>query len=89
MAPVPFSVVCFRATSPGLSGADHDALNLKLLDEVNATGEIFISRTKVRERIVLRLAVGNIRTTERHVRRAWDLLNETLDLAATSERFRL
>ena len=89
-APVPFSVVCFRATSPGLSDADLDALNQKLLDGVNATGEIFISHTNVRERFVLRLAVGNIRTTERHVTRAWTLLNETLDrLAATSGSFRL
>ena len=79
LAPVPFSVVCFRATSPGLSGANHDALNQTLLDEVNATGEIFISSTKLRGRVVLRLAIGNVRTTERHVTRAWDLLNETLD----------
>lgn len=77
-APVPFSVVCFRATSPGLSDADLDALNQKLLDAVNATGEIFISHTKVRERFVLRLAVGNIRTGERHVKRAWEILNDTL-----------
>ncbi|MSO29966.1 MAG: amino acid decarboxylase [Acidobacteria bacterium] len=85
VAPVPFSVVCFRATLPGLSDANLDALNQKLLDEVNATGEIFISHTQVRERFVLRLAVGNIRTAERHVARAWALLNETLDrLPATS-----
>jgi len=49
-----------------------------LMDQVNAGGEIFISHTKVRERFTLRLAVGNIRTTERHVRRAWEIFNTEL-----------
>jgi aromatic-L-amino-acid/L-tryptophan decarboxylase len=75
MAPVPFSVVCFRATLPALSDVDADTLNRRLMDRVNAGGEIFISHTKVRERFTLRLAVGNIRTAERHVRRAWEILN--------------
>jgi len=41
---------------------------------VNATGEAYLSQTRLRGRTVLRLAVGNIRTEERHVRRAYDLL---------------
>jgi aromatic-L-amino-acid/L-tryptophan decarboxylase len=41
---------------------------------VNATGEIFISHTKLNGRYTLRLAVGNARTTEADVRRAWDVL---------------
>ena len=79
MAPVPFSVVCFRAVRPGDSNETTDALNQRLLDGVNATGKIFISHTKVRERFTLRLAVGNIRTAETHVRQAWDLLNTTVE----------
>jgi aromatic-L-amino-acid decarboxylase len=78
MAPVPFSVVCFRATAPGVSDPETDSLNQRLMDQVNAGGEIFISHTKVRERFTLRLAVGNIRTTERHVRRAWEIFNTEL-----------
>jgi aromatic-L-amino-acid decarboxylase len=42
---------------------------------VNASGEIFITHTKLDGRYVLRLAVGNARTTEDDVRRAWDVLN--------------
>jgi aromatic-L-amino-acid decarboxylase len=79
MAPAPLSVVCFRAVRSGLSDAETDALNQQLMDRVNASGEIFISHTKVRDRLTLRLAVGNIRTTEVHVRRAWELLNETVE----------
>ena len=77
VAPVPFSVVCFRARG----GADEtatDALNERLLDAVNATGEIFLSHTRLDGRYVLRLAIGNLRTTEAHVARAWALLNEHL-----------
>jgi aromatic-L-amino-acid/L-tryptophan decarboxylase len=78
MAPVPFSVVCFRAKRPGLSEGATDGLNRQLMEAVNAGGEIFISHTKVRERFTLRLAIGNIRTAERHVQRAWDILNQQL-----------
>ncbi len=78
VAPVPFSVVCFRAVPPGLAGdnAALDAFNQQVLDAVNRTGEVFLSHTKLDGRFVLRLAVGNIRTRERHVARAWALLRE-------------
>ena len=66
-APRPFSVVCFRRDG---SGADNEAL----LERVNATGEIFISHTVLNGRYVLRLAIGNARTTEADVARAWDVL---------------
>ena len=51
-------------------------LNQRLLDAVNASGEVFLSHTRLGGAFVLRLAVGNLRTTEAHVRRAWDLLRE-------------
>jgi aromatic-L-amino-acid/L-tryptophan decarboxylase len=66
-APRAFSVVCFRR-----SGSDDE--NEKLLARVNETGELFISHTKLDGRYVLRLAIGNERTTEADVRRAWDVL---------------
>jgi aromatic-L-amino-acid decarboxylase len=45
---------------------------------LNATGEVFISHTKLRAALTLRLAVGNIRTDETYIRRTWRLLNEKL-----------
>jgi len=75
LAPVPFSTVCFRyrpdATSP--DGAVDD-LNAALMDRVNRSGEVFLSHTRLRGRFAIRLAVGNLRTEERHVERAWELL---------------
>jgi len=68
-APRPFSVVCFRT-----EGSDEE--NEAILERVNASGEIFISHTKLNGRYMLRLAVGNERTTEEDVRRAWDVLRD-------------
>ncbi|MHB8657174.1 MAG: pyridoxal phosphate-dependent decarboxylase family protein [Solirubrobacteraceae bacterium] len=66
-APRPFSVVCFRARGP-------DELNAALLQRVNAGGEIFLSHAVLEERYVLRLAVGQMRTTLTDVERAWEVL---------------
>ena len=46
--------------------------NEKILDSVNLSGEAYLSHTKLDGRTVLRLAIGNIRTEERHVKKAWD-----------------
>jgi aromatic-L-amino-acid decarboxylase len=68
VAPRRFSLVVFRR-----NGTDEE--NEELESRVNASGEIFITHTKLDGRYVLRLAVGNARTTEDDVRRAWDVLN--------------
>ena len=69
LAPVELSVVCFRAKGS-------DVLNEHLLEAVNRTGEIFISHTRLGSVFTLRLAIGNLRTQERHVARAWELLQQ-------------
>ncbi len=80
LAPVPFSVVAFRHHPDGMD--DEAALerhNTAILDRVNGTGEVFLSHTKVRGRYAIRVAIGNLRTTELHVMRAWTLLREAAD----------
>jgi len=76
VAPSPLSVVCFRFRGRGLSPADADRANQKILDSVNYSGEAYLSHTRLGDRTVLRLAIGNVRTEERHVRRAWERLRE-------------
>jgi aromatic-L-amino-acid/L-tryptophan decarboxylase len=76
LAPAPFSVVAFRYRPDGVEGEALDRLNERLLERVNATGEVFLSHTRVRGRYAIRLAIGNLRTTESHVRRAWELLTD-------------
>ena len=75
-APRMFSLVCFRHAPPGLSDDAADALNQRILDRVNDSGRAYLSHTKLRGRFVLRLAIGNLRTEERHVAEAWQLLRE-------------
>jgi aromatic-L-amino-acid decarboxylase len=69
VAPVPFSVVCFR-----YKGTDEE--NRALLEAVNATREVFLSHTVLNGKIVLRVAIGNLQTTWDDVERAWELLQE-------------
>jgi len=71
----PLSVVCFRYTpDPALGEIETDALNTAIMDAVNAGGEVFLSSTRLHGRVVLRIAIGNERTTRADVRLAWDLL---------------
>jgi aromatic-L-amino-acid decarboxylase len=46
---------------------------------VNASGRALLSHTKLNDKLTLRLSIGNIRTTEQHVRRVWELLNQQLE----------
>jgi aromatic-L-amino-acid decarboxylase len=66
-APRHFSLVCFRR-----EGSDEQ--NEALLERVNASGEAFLSHTRLAERLVLRLAIGQERTTEDDVQRTWEVL---------------
>jgi len=77
VAPVSFSVVCFRALPPGVpEGAALNSFNERLLQSLNDTGEVFLSHTNLGGRYVMRLAIGNIRTSEIEVRRTWERLRE-------------
>ena len=76
VAPVPFSLVCFRYAPAGTSEAEREALNAAILERVNASGRAYLSHTKLNGRYVLRLAIGNMRTEPRHVSDAWRLLRE-------------
>jgi aromatic-L-amino-acid decarboxylase len=74
MAPTPFSTVCLRYRPPDLADEGVDELNARIMDAVNRTGEVFLSHTRLNGRFTIRVAIGNLRTEERHVARAWQLL---------------
>ncbi len=77
MAPMPFSVICFRFHPKQLNDEKRvDALNETLMNEVNATGELFISHTKLNNKLVLRITISGIRTEKKHVDKAWKLIQE-------------
>ena len=79
-APTPFSVVCFRF-NPGqgeseLSETELKKLNKRLMNNVNATGKLYISHSMLKDKYSLRFAIGNIRTTENHIRASWEVITE-------------
>jgi aromatic-L-amino-acid decarboxylase len=76
LAEVEFSTVVFRHRPAGMSGKKLDEHNARLLEKVNATREVYLSHTRVRGSYALRIAIGNIHTTEAHVRHAFDLVRE-------------
>jgi len=75
VAPHPFSLVCFRLRLDDEDAAD--AANADLLGRLNATGELYLTHTKVGGRYALRLAIGAPQTTRDHVLDAWHRIQST------------
>jgi aromatic-L-amino-acid decarboxylase len=73
LAPVPFSLVCFRFND-GRREETLDGFNRKLLEKVNSNGRVFLTHTSLRGRYALRLVVGQRTTQERHVQQAWEII---------------
>lgn len=73
VAPVPFATVCFRAV-PALPPDEQDRFNERLLSEINAGGAYFLSHTRLRGRYVVRMSVGNLRTSPEHMMRLREVI---------------
>lgn len=71
-SPVPLNLVCFRH----LGGDD---ANQRIMDTVNDSGKMFLSHTRLDDKLVLRLCVGQSQTERRHVAAAWQSLQEAAD----------
>ena len=76
MAPAPLSTVAFRRVDPALDGAGNDALNHRILERVNASGDAFLTHTALDGRVAIRFSVGNLRTRASHVARLRVILEE-------------
>ena len=75
-APVTMAVVCFRFSPEGLDEDAADALNERIVEAVNAGGDAYLTHTTLRGRRVMRIGVGNVLTTERHLELAWKRIRE-------------
>jgi aromatic-L-amino-acid decarboxylase len=71
-APTVMGVVCFRLK--GATDAESDRRNAQIVETINAAGETYLMQTKLRGRTVMRLGLGNLLTTEEHVRRVWEII---------------
>jgi aromatic-L-amino-acid decarboxylase len=68
-APAPLSLVCFRHKAG-------DAANQAIMDRLNQSGDLFLTHTKLKGKLTLRLSVGQTSTQERHVKNAWSRIQE-------------
>ena len=75
-APVVMGVVCFRCVG---SSGDIDKLNSAIVERINASGRAYVNQTKLRGRTVIRIGLGNILTTEEHIRNVWSLIRACSD----------
>lgn len=75
LAPVPLNTVCFRYTKAETS--ELDKVNEKIMNQVNASGKLFFTQTKLNGMLALRLAFGNTNLEAFHVENAWKLIQET------------
>jgi aromatic-L-amino-acid decarboxylase len=90
-APISMGVVCFRWVGSARRGRRGDTpqrgvpasedkidqLNSDIVEKINASGCAYLTQTKLRGRTVMRIGLGNVLTTEKHLRDAWEIIRET------------
>ncbi len=88
MAPTPFSTVCFRVVpNNNLSEEKLNLFNKFLMDEINNSGKLFLSHTKLNGKFTIRLVISGIRTTEQHMENAWLLIKEKTNKLSKNKLF--
>jgi len=76
-APVMMGVVCFRCKVGGGHDEKIDIINSQIVERINASGRAYLTQTKLRGRTVMRIGLGNVLTTEAHLRNVWEMIQET------------
>jgi aromatic-L-amino-acid/L-tryptophan decarboxylase len=77
-APIVMGVVCFRFKDGG-DDQKTDGINSEIVERINASGRAYLTQTKLHGRTVMRIGLGNVLTTEQHLRNAWEMIQETAD----------
>jgi aromatic-L-amino-acid decarboxylase len=73
IAPAPLNLVCFRFKGD-------DDKNKQLLDNLNRSGKLYLTHTKLNGRFTIRFCVGQTYTEEEHVRQAWENILKEADM---------
>lgn len=88
LAPTPLSTVCFRAVpNKEMDDEELNEFNKALMDEINNSGKLFLSHTKLNGKFTIRLTISGIRTTEKNVMDAWGLIQEKFNLLINNKIF--
>ena len=75
----PLALVCFRMRLADLAPPEQDAANMALMEQLNGSGELFLTHTRIGDRAALRLAIGGTFTERRHVDQAWESIRRAAD----------
>ncbi len=76
LAPVQLTLVCFRYNPGGMAEETLSEVNRKLLEKVNASGEVFLTHTSLKGRYAIRLSVGQRNTGIGQINKAWELISQ-------------
>jgi aromatic-L-amino-acid/L-tryptophan decarboxylase len=88
-APVTMGIVTFRSAPQGMSADDTNVLNEAIVDSVNSSGKVYVTRTRLRGHVAIRIGLGNVLTTQGHLEKAWQLVSSTARDLAKSSAFSL
>jgi glutamate/tyrosine decarboxylase-like PLP-dependent enzyme len=66
------------------TGEALDELNSEIVQRINSSGRAYLTQTKLRGRTVVRIGLGNVLTTEEHLRNGWDIIRETAETQLSS-----
>jgi len=77
-APVVMGVVCFRFKA-GADDQKIDMVNSSVVERINASGRAYLTQTRLRGRTVMRIGLGNVLTTEQHLRNVWEMIRGIVD----------
>jgi aromatic-L-amino-acid/L-tryptophan decarboxylase len=85
-APVTMGIVCFSYRREGVPSEDADAANETIVERVNAEGRTYLTWTRLNRRVVMRIGLGNVLTTEAHLADAWQAIRtKAIEYAGRSE----
>jgi len=89
LAPAPLSTVCFRAHPRGMDDElALNSLNDELVLNINRSGSMFLSHTKLGDRYTIRFVVSHLRVREADVQQAWKILQHQLQDLLTKRNSR-
>ena len=78
-APAPLNLICFRHCGG-------DEVNQTILDRLNKSGDLFLTHTRLENRLTLRMSIVQIQTEVRHLERAWQRIREEARAATSAQQ---
>ena len=84
VAPVPLQTVCMRHEPTGMLPEAVDEHTLRWVQEINASGDAFLSPAMIDGRWMVRVSIGVESTERRHVAAVWQLIQDAADRSAAT-----